>query len=561
MLEIVGRPDCRTFGFWFESPPHQDTKKEGIPRALCWILRGAIKQGHRVKIVVPSWSERTLLELLKDQGVPRDSVEIIKCRRRPPLLVRWEFRRAPPKKNNALGLRKRLSRFLKSIIRSLGRENWLVECGAEIVSTNSYLLAALVVALSLPVLLLAAGTYATCLLALRALRWFTRAARKGRDLTQAQISPIRGIVRTLCQEVIEFEYEQLAQLANDDRDVDCWLVAWPWATATLAIERPLVAILWDFVPADLPTVFNGPYMAATAKRCRLVLNHAGIVVSNSEYVRSQHAVRFFGVPREQTRVVPITPRSSADILSDGSDGARSIRDVAIDAIREHFRSKPADQDQVARFHTSGFPFEEVDYLFNSTQLREHKNTLNLLRAFEVLLRRRERNLKLVLTGNPALNPPVLQFIQDRGLQFDVLTVTNLPNKVVAAFYHLAALTVAPTLFEAGIPLMFRESITAGTPIVMGSIPQTLEIVPESLRPQMLFDPGDVASIADRIEYALDHRASLFQVQRALHDSVFQGMNADMGEEIVKFMLQVASPVYRMKPTQISAATPNRAVAG
>jgi hypothetical protein len=156
----------------------------------------------------------------------------------------------------------------------------------------------------------------------------------------------------------------------------------------------------------------------------------------------------------------------------------------------------------------------------SSQIRPYKNYLNLFRAFEIVLRRKHRNVKLFLTGRMDFDTPdtvaLRDFIKDAHLDLDILAVPDLPPEVHTAFYHLARLTVVPTLFEGGFPFPFTESLSVDTPAVMSSIPVTRETLPPDLAEVMLFDPYDVDSMVERIDWGLTHRQELLVRQKQFY---------------------------------------------
>jgi glycosyltransferase involved in cell wall biosynthesis len=89
---------------------------------------------------------------------------------------------------------------------------------------------------------------------------------------------------------------------------------------------------------------------------------------------------------------------------------------------------------------------------------------------------------------------------------------------LAACYRVARLAVNPSLSEGGFPFTFTEALSVGTPIVMARIPVTEEIVTDSdLQEKMLFDASDWKDMANRIEWALENRATLLSSQRPLYE--------------------------------------------
>jgi glycosyltransferase involved in cell wall biosynthesis len=173
-------------------------------------------------------------------------------------------------------------------------------------------------------------------------------------------------------------------------------------------------------------------------------------------------------------------------------------------------------------------------------VRPHKNLFNLLTAFDALVRERYLPLKLFTTGNMTYAAPHVQsFLTERCLELDVINVPDLPSDIHAAFYGLAELTVVPTLFEGGFPFPFTESLSVDTPVVMSNIPAVREVLPDQLVPLALFDPYDPNSIADRIQWALEHRAELLREERTAYDELTQRTWDDVVKEYFDVFRSVA----------------------
>jgi hypothetical protein len=162
-----------------------------------------------------------------------------------------------------------------------------------------------------------------------------------------------------------------------------------------------------------------------------------------------------------------------------------------------------------------FPF-----LFYASQFRPSKNIINILRAYEYLLRRKFVDVKLVLTGNPRVAPEVAEFIQTHNLRNDVLCLHGLTNQEWAACYKLAALAVNPSLSEGGCPFTFSEALSVGTPVVMARIAVTEEVITDpEVQSCTFFDPFDWRDMADRIHWALSNRSHLLATQKRFYDDV------------------------------------------
>jgi len=192
-------------------------------------------------------------------------------------------------------------------------------------------------------------------------------------------------------------------------------------------------------------------------------------------------------------------------------------------------------------YVPGLAANSLRFLFYPSQFRPNKNLLTLLRAYEYLVRQRFIPHKLILTGHPTGCKPVEDFIRDYHLERDVLCLHGLTTPELAATYHLADLVVNPSLSEGGFPFTLTESISVNTPVVMARIAVTEEVVQDpALQEMMLFDPYDWQDAAVRIEWALQHRASLLEAQHEFCERLGQRTWRDVVGDYVTVLEHLAA---------------------
>jgi glycosyltransferase involved in cell wall biosynthesis len=329
--------------------------------------------------------------------------------------------------------------------------------------------------------------------------------------------------------VVEDEFCLLARAAHARTDVPVWYVLHPGAVQAREIGRPIVVAVPDIVYADFPTVFPGYIRPADGKRIGELVGHANAMVTYCEYVRQAHVVRHLGREFEATHVIPhaamdLRPHLSSAVKQYDGRSRPAALALARDFVRSEFRA-PSWTHNLPASYLRSFPFDEVDFLFVSSQIRPHKNYLNLFRAFEIVLRRKHLNLKLFFTGRMNDETPTTAVLRDfvhrAHLELDIISIPGMPPDVHAAFYHLAKLTVVPTLFEGGFPFPFTESLSVDTPALMSSIPVTRETLPADLAQVTLFDPYDVTDMADRIAWGVYHRQELLTMQKPFYAKLRQ----------------------------------------
>ena len=187
-------------------------------------------------------------------------------------------------------------------------------------------------------------------------------------------------------------------------------------------------------------------------------------------------------------------------------------------------------------YLADFDLENIRYVFYSSQVRPHKNFLNLIKAYKKVLREKFVNVKLITTADLKQAPEVYDYIVQHRLQNDVLSFYNVPSKVLAALNARAICAVNPTLFEGGFPFTFLEAYTVGTPSIMSNIPMTTEqISDEELQKTMLFDPYSVDDMVNKIEWGIRNSEKLFELQNKLYIQMKQRTWADAASDYIKVL--------------------------
>ena len=501
-----------SIGVWIESVPDVDLRGEGIARTLAAILRSlASRPDTRIVVALAKWSEAGFRRLLEDWEIPADRVTIVVSRKRDPIVIRLR-RRGP----SGPGLRQRLAQVVKRAAKAAASRSVV----RNLVGVSSVTAAVLLAIVAAPIALVLLGAAVIAAALGWALRAGLRAARvvAGRVLARLGISRA-FIVGWLRDALIENEFLLLARRAESTAAVDVWFVPYPGAAYASGLSAPKVVAVPDLVYVEFPTLFDPAWIQRVDERVRRLVPRAASIVTYSRRVAERHVAAHLGIPGDRVHVIRHAPFESVRALDAAAAPGEDRRSAAVRTIAEFLddRRRPDAAPDGLADYIAGLPFGEIEFLFVPSQVRPTKNYLNLFRAVERLVRRRFRNVKLVITGLVPRNGAsgLRDYLDDQRLDLDILSVPNLPSAVHAAFMHLAALTVVPTLFEGGFPFPFSESLSVETPVVMSGIPVTREVIPEALQPLMLFDPYDVERITERIEWALDHRAALLDLQRPL----------------------------------------------
>lgn len=531
----------KRYGIYLAYAPRVDLRNQGLGRYLASLIRGAQAiAGVEFIIACPSWSRDALQDLFVSEGLSK-RVTVISPPGKPYLLRIYEAYRAFQRRPRR---RVRLSDRLRANLRK--HRNRLERCLAQTHDLNGI------------VRLLAVGTYSAAvglislppLLAAAVLAKSSRALKgKATALIQRIRVPLNRWVESpkddpwtlrLFHSMHETESLRLKSLVESRDDVIAWCSPTAFWPAFNALRVPTLMCVPDVVLTDFSIGFatvGGDRFLDTFEAVGSAIRGARHRVTYSDDVKWGTLVDRYGVPSATVSVIRHAPHTLDHLLEingfpDPSSTSRNYcRGQLLDALR---KGLPRD-------YTAGMCNPDIRFLFYPSQIRPNKNMLTLLRAYRYLLRERHLGLKLVLTGDPSTAEHLSDYLKAEHLEHDVIALPGLTPTELAACYRLAELTVNPSLSEGGCPFTFSESVSVGTPVVMSSIPVTLEVLTDpALRQATLFDPYDWRDMAARIEWALDNRAHLLSLQRQTHDVLRQRTWADVTHEYIQLLDAIAA---------------------
>jgi glycosyltransferase involved in cell wall biosynthesis len=199
----------------------------------------------------------------------------------------------------------------------------------------------------------------------------------------------------------------------------------------------------------------------------LAVRRADRVISVSRNTRDD-LVRLLGVPSERVDVVPSGVGTTA-------------------------RAEPLGEDEVRRRHGLG----ERPIALSVSAMRPHKNLERLLEALARLPA--GRRPVLVVPGYPtAYEGRLRERASALGLDDDARFVGWTDGAELEGLYRAARCFVFPSLYEGfGLPVL--EAMARGVPVACSNRSALPEVAGDAA---LLFDPEDVAAIADALERLL-----------------------------------------------------------
>ncbi|MDK2980805.1 MAG: hypothetical protein PWQ55_1152 [Chloroflexota bacterium] len=511
-------PALTHLGIWLHADNPRDLTGEGISHLIAMIIRNAQKQEDgrlRIHIALVTWMKQPFLEFLREEGIDTDQVVLETAGRRAPFLYLfyfWWINRKPQSNQRFLRWQGKVERFLRNLVH-LSSEKFFS------VRTFPGLILALLLSIALlPVLILAGFIYVILKASRPGLAWLVRNSRFGTIFNKIREKSVRvkqkaaSLAPRVYHRMLQAEQRQLAEKIGQDKRFKTWFFAHPNNKFISHFTTPKVVAVPDIVYLDFPSLYSRyvPNLLEILDRnITETVRTADRVITFSDYVRDNHVVKSKLKAAGDVYVIPHAPVDKRESLSVREDvSPYDLRFMARHIIRDYLNQ--AAQASTGRLHDylRDLDLGAIDYLFVSSQTRLHKNHMNLIKAYRILLRERYVNQKLVFTGK--FSGEIEDYIKQERLDLDVLSFNKLPSKTHAAFYTCASLTVTPTLFEGGFPFTFSESLSVGTPIVLSDIPVVREALSEAERQSYCFDPYDLQAMAAKIAWALEHREQLLK---------------------------------------------------
>lgn len=138
-----------------------------------------------------------------------------------------------------------------------------------------------------------------------------------------------------------------------------------------------------------------------------------------------------------------------------------------------------------------------DFLLYTGVWRDHKNLVNLLKAFAILCENPKFTGNLVITGREdPCYPEVKQTINELGLKKRVILSGLVPEKELIKLYQKARIYVLPSFYE-GFGLTPLEAMASGTPVVASNTSCIPEICGE--KNALFFDPYNIDDMAKTMQ--------------------------------------------------------------
>lgn len=533
----------KTYGIFTAYSPDTKFEHEGLGRYLAMFLKASqSREDIQFAIACPSWSRKSLRALFDSFDIDRKSYSFVGPAQLPLALVLRSLVRRKVRGATKRGRLKRIlaaGRGIASHLRSV--------IGALLASRNPLQMLLLGLYL-LPYLLVAVLAAVLGGLVLGVTKMLQRLNRAGkRQLARmwwrlrrmrSELSK-RYLAAGLYRSMLERELDTIVAMATSRSDIVAWYCPTSLWPEVHRLQGPKLICIPDMVLTEFPVPFalDGEHLRLTYRAVQRTLDQPAHFVTYSNRTKWTVAVDRFGIPPSTVSVIPHAANELSEHLKvtgfpDIARTQRNYKQVLLSlAIHKGSRN----------FTQSGFQID-FPYIFYASQFRPSKNIMVLLRAYKELHHNRHFGRKLILTGNLSTASDIQTFLKHSNLHNDVVFLPGLSTAQLAAAYSLADLAVNPSLSEGGMPFTFTEALSVGTPVVMADIEVTREVLTDSdVLEATVFDPYDWQALADKIEWALDNRESVYAKQRAFYDQHLASRTwTDVVNEHIQVLDQLAA---------------------
>jgi len=531
-------------GIFMAYMPGVKLRSEGLGRYIGNLIKGFVDDQNDVSIACPKWMIKPLYDLFDDFHIPQQSVDIITTHRVP---IVWKLY------SKLLGRKKDEKISGKIIV--LKKFADLVDFIIDIaVSISAWFLfaAVLLIVFALFIVFLPGFLLISVLVLLGFAA--SKLSKKTKGGMKSILGKINDIVRRYSKKgesIQQRAYNQLYQSTvnkliakiNTQKN-DVWFVPtlfWPEAAK---INSLTVFTAPDMVTTQFPFPFAewGGGLTAT-NNCAKTIESGQYFITYCDFIKKDLLMRQFGKEYDHIRSIAHVNNSSLDyvnITSKNVDyltgGSRSINEEFCRELLFHLPRYSTQQ-----VFLEGFDFSNVQYIFYASQHRPHKNILNLIRAYEYLLRTKQVSFKLFMTCDLDAAEGIRSFIADHGLEYDVISFKRVPVQLLSALYQCATLVVNPTLYEGGfLTFTLGEGMSVGTPSIMGRIPQVTDMIPDVYPiDYILFDPHNYMDIAQKILFGVQNAAQLYQDELAMYHDVEVRTGPVVAKDYVKAFQEFA----------------------
>jgi len=213
--------------------------------------------------------------------------------------------------------------------------------------------------------------------------------------------------------------------------------------------------------------------------------------TTTESIRNTHKKRLAWVMRESAKIIAVSQSTKEDLIS-----ILKIPEEKIVVIPEGVEDRYCPQSVDIQENIKRHYHIDEDYLFTLSTLEPRKNQAMLIKAFKIV-RQEYPNLQLIIGGRTGWGeiPEATEGVSLPGF---------IPDADLPGLYSGCLAFVLPSIYE-GFGLSPLQAMACGAPVAVSNVSSLPEVVGQA---GVLFDPGNVESIAAGIIEAIQNRTEL-----------------------------------------------------
>jgi glycosyltransferase involved in cell wall biosynthesis len=159
------------------------------------------------------------------------------------------------------------------------------------------------------------------------------------------------------------------------------------------------------------------------------------------------------------------------------------------------------------------------------RLSPEKGAETLIRAWGLI-----KNVPLQLVGDGPQRYKIQKLAQDQGLS-NIIINGQMQRDQVISLIKAARFLVFPSLWYEGFPLVIAEAFACGVPVIASRLGAMGEMI-EDGRTGLLFKPGDVEDLADKVKWAWDNPHKVYEMGLAARKVYEKEYSAERNYQIL-----------------------------
>ena len=257
----------------------------------------------------------------------------------------------------------------------------------------------------------------------------------------------------------------------------------PWQMARKKVD------LMHFPHFNVPIAYRKKFIVTIHDLTPLYF--PGRKMGGSRFRKNVFKFVFGNAVRKAEKIIAVSNYTKNDLMKNFSVDEKKIK-----VIYEGIKKMSAQGGLTLGWEKYGI---KKPYILYVGVWRQHKNLVGLIKAFDILIKKYNMDLQLVLVGSEdPYYPEIRRAWEDLTLENRIATPGFLKDEEMTGFYQNAVLFVIPSFAE-GFGFVPLEAAAAGTPVVSSNVTSLPEILGDGA---IYFNPYDINDMAEKMRIVL-----------------------------------------------------------